>query len=665
MNQYGYLKIGSAVPEIKIGDICFNADQIWKMIENAASKGVEILVFPELSITGYSCGDLFSQDLLLKKAEEGIAELIGKTSTINMLIAVGCPVLANGKRYNCAVVFGEGKLYGIVPKQFIPNYGEFYEKRWFESGRDIKAFPFSFGGQNILFSDKLIFSYNGAHLGLEICEDLWVPEPPSGKLSLAGCDIIMNLSATNEVLGKNSYLKNLISQQSARCRCAYAYSSAGWGESSTDLVFSGNAIIAENGRILASSDRFSIETLISIASVDIEKLRLERIKYNSFYDRTDISKEYTFIDCNNLSKKNLFKEKLSFVGEDKLPDFYVDPWPFVPKDKEKLRTNCEEITNIQVYGLIRRLNAIGCKKAVIGISGGLDSTLALLVTVKAFDKLGIDRKNIIGVTMPGEATSSRTKNNATLLMESLQVTSLEIPIAESISCHFKDIAQPENLFDITYENSQARERTQILMDLANKENAIVIGTGDLSELALGWCTYNGDHMSMYSVNASIPKTLIKYLVEWYATILPKNIGKILLDIISTPISPELVPSKDGSLQDTEKLVGPYELHDFFLFHFLRNSFSPGKILWLAKAAFKNKYDDKVILKWLENFYRRFFSQQFKRSCMPDGPKVGSVCLSPRGDWRMPSDATATLWLKEVESLKKKMQLINGKELQGE
>ena len=628
---------------MKIADIDFNLSQIKEMAKKAGEKDVDIIVFPELSLSAYTCADLFEQPLLMKEAERAVSDLVTFSALYPVLMVVGTPVMAFGRRFNCATIIADGKLCGIVPKSYIPNYGEFYERRWFDSGKDIKNVSVNYAGAEVPFGTDLIFEYKGSKIGVEICEDLWMPVPPSCGLALGGADIMVNLSASDELIGKHSYLLKLIAQQSARCRSVYVYSSAGWGESSTDLVFSGNAIIAEDGSIRREGPRFSTTPSLEICDVDIEKLRSDRAKYSTFYDAASIPSGYRVIECCS----HVSLDKKQPIEGDKL-----DREPFVPADIDVRNYHCEEIINIQSQGLMQRLNAIRCGKAVIGISGGLDSTLALLVSVRAFDRLGLDRKGIIGITMPGLATTSRTHSNAVMLMEELGVTSHEIPIDKAVVQHFSDIGQDPEKYDVTYENSQARERTQILMDYANKENAIVIGTGDMSELALGWCTYNGDHMSMYGVNASVPKTLVKHLVKWFAHEIGGEAEKTLLDIFDTPISPELVPSdkKDEIGQKTEDLVGPYELHDFFLYHLLRNSFSPKKIYWLAGRAFEGVYDRATILKWLRNFYRRFFNQQFKRSCMPDGPKVGSVCLSPRGDWRMPSDASSALWLKEVDNL---------------
>lgn len=641
MDNFGFFKVRASVPAVKIADTSFNARQIVKEVEDAASQNVDCVVFPELSITAYTCADLFNQAILLKNAEEATNLILENTKDLDVIFAFGAPVIAYGKNYNCAIVAYKGNICGVVPKSYLPNYNEFYEKRWFVSGRDIKNSEIIFADRKVAFGTDIIFEFKGAKIGIEICEDLWVPQPPSSKMAMAGAQIILNLSASDDLIGKHDYLVSLIAQQSARCRCAYIYSSAGWGESSTDLVFSAKALIGYDGQVLGDKERFLIRPISETSIIDIQKLNLDRIKFSTFSESETIADEFRFIKVASEVSTNHISD----------PELKVDPYPFVPHDPSRLNERCEEIINIQSFGLMKRLEAINCKTAVVGISGGLDSTLALLVTVRAFDKLGLSRKDIIGITMPGLATTSRTKNNATALMEELGVTSLEIPIGKAVAQHFCDIGQDPETFDATYENSQARERTQILMDYANKVKGIVIGTGDLSELALGWCTYNGDQMSMYGVNASVPKTLVKHLVTWFASLENDKIASILKDICNTPISPELIPSScDDIAQKTEDLVGPYELHDFYLFHLLRNSFEPIKIFELAKIAFRDKYPDSVILKWLKVFIKRFFSQQFKRSCMPDGPKVGSVSLSPRGDWRMPSDATYNIWLDQLKNL---------------
>jgi NAD+ synthase (glutamine-hydrolysing) len=645
MTEYGFLRVGAAVPNVRVADVDYNLNGIIEIVKDADHKECDVVVFPEMSVTGYTCADLFMQPLLMDAAAEAISELARETAEYQIMIAVGAPVIAHGRRYNCAIVMASGRILGIVPKSYIPDYGEFYEKRWFESGYGISADEIMFAGRMVPFGTDLLFEYKGAKVGVEICEDLWVPNPPSTRLCLGGADIILNLSASDELIGKHDYLCRLISQQSACCRCGYVYASAGWGESSTDLVFAGNAIIAEDGAVTQPEQRFFTAATILVKDIDVEKLRNDRARFSTYFDNAGVK-----------SGLRLMTAMCQEVPKSPLPDMQVDPQPFVPHDERKLGEHCEEIVNIQARGLMQRLNAIHCHRAVIGISGGLDSTLALLVTVRAFDMLDLDRSGIIGITMPGMATTSRTHNNAVDLMHALGVTSMEIPIGKAVAQHFTDIGQDPTNYDVTFENSQARERTQILMDVANKENAIVIGTGDMSELALGWCTYNGDQMSMYGVNAGVPKTLVRYLVKWFAEELGAKSREILLDIVDTPISPELIPSGDDEIsQKTEDLVGPYELHDFFLYHVLRNSFTPRKIYYLATVAFRSSYNSATILKWMRNFYRRFFNQQFKRSCMPDGPKVGSVCLSPRGDWRMPSDASSALWLSEIDRLEEDLK----------
>ena len=631
--KYGFIKVASAIPAVKVGDVIFNTQQIEEQIALAEGKGVEIITFPELSVTGYSCQDLFRQQMLLESSEQAVMMLLDFTRKLDIISIVGAPVIAGDLLLNCGIVIQHGQILGIVPKTYLPNYSEFYEKRWFASAQDLRDCEVRYAGHKVkLTPDVLIFqTFDGVQFGVEICEDVWAPAPPSNKLALAGADLIFNLSASDELIGKHHYLKSLLSQQSARTMTGYIYSSCGFGESTQDVVYGGNALIYENGVLLSQSERFSIEPQMVISQIDVEKLRSER-RTNSTY---------------------------VLVRE-------VNPHPFIPTSSD-MNASCEEIFNIQLMGLAKRIVHTHAKTVVIGISGGLDSTLALLVCVKAFDKLKMNRKGIVGVTMPGFGTTDRTYNNAISLMQSLGITIKEISIAKAVTQHFEDIGQDASVHDVTYENSQARERTQILMDLANKMGGMVIGTGDLSELALGWATYNGDHMSMYGVNASIPKTLIRHLVNHVAESGVDEQSRITLrDIIDTPISPELIPAdENGNIkQKTEDLVGPYELHDFFLYYFLRFGFCPAKIYMLAKKAFidselervkisdndPDSYDEETIKKWLKTFVRRFFNQQFKRSCLPDGPKVGSVSLSPRGDWRMPSDAASTIWLQEAENL---------------
>ena len=635
--KYGFLKVAAAVPAVKVADVEYNVQQIESLIAQAEGQKVEVMVFPELCLTGYSCQDLFKEQLLIDKAEEGLMVLLDFTRKLDVVCIIGMPVQIGALLYNCAVVIQGGSLLGVVPKTYLPNYGEFYEKRWFASAHDLAPQDIYLAGSPIhVSSDLRIFTVgDGARFGIEICEDVWAPTPPSNHLSLAGADIIFNLSASDELIGKHEYLCQLLSQQSARTMSGYVYASCGFGESTQDVVYGGNAMIFENGHLLCEGDRFSFQPQIRIMQIDVERLRTER-RSNSTFITAQAA------ECSPVIPVNC-KPMASTDFELIRP---IDPHPFIP-DEQKMHDSCEEILNIQVAGLSKRLYHINATKAVIGISGGLDSTLALLVTVKAFDKLGLDRRGIIGITMPGFGTTDRTYQNALKLMNTLGVTVREISIAKAVTQHFEDIEHDMNVHDITYENAQARERTQILMDVANKVNAIVIGTGDLSELALGWATYNGDHMSMYGVNAGVPKTLVRYLVTYLAG---EMATEVLLDIVDTPISPELIPADErGNIkQKTEDLVGPYELHDFFLYYFLRFGFRPAKILLLAKKAFNGNYDDEVIKSWLQTFCRRFFNQQFKRSCLPDGPKVGSVSLSPRGDWRMPSDASSALWLKDIE-----------------
>lgn len=640
--NYGFIKVAAAIPQVKVADCTFNASQIIDMVKDAASKQVQLIAFPELCITGYTCGDLFQQQLLIEEAEKALQHIINETSELNITSIVGIPVAVGATLINAAVVIRGKVIMGIVPKTYIPNYKEFYEKRWFTSATEITEEGTILCSQWVDINPKLLFNLNGSKFGIEICEDLWAPVPPSSILATQGADIIVNLSASNELIGKHKYLQSLIAQQSARCISGYIYSSAGFGESTTDVVFAGNAMIYENGSLLAEAKRFCMQQQLVISEIDIERLRTER-KINT-----------SFAACASIFREEKGDE---IDTEQELPKEFtltrtVEPLPFVPSGNA-LNERCEEIFEIQVSGLAKRLVHTHAQTAVVGISGGLDSTLALLVCVKTFDKLGFDRKGILGITMPGFGTTDRTYHNAIDLMKSLGVSIREISIKDACLQHFKDIGHDVNVHDVTYENSQARERTQILMDVANQTNGMVIGTGDLSELALGWATYNGDHMSMYGVNGSIPKTLVKYLVEWVARNgVDEQSRTTLLDIVDTPISPELIPADaNGNIkQKTEDLVGPYELHDFFLYYFLRFGFRPAKIYFLAQHAFGGKYDNETIKKWLSTFFRRFFNQQFKRSCLPDGPKVGSVSLSPRGDWRMPSDACSTLWLKEIEEL---------------
>ena len=647
--KYGFATVAAAVPRVKVADTHYNILAIEEQIAIANSRGVELIVFPELSITGYSCQDLFHSQLLLEKAEEALMHLLDFSRKLDIISVVGMPVAVGDILLNCAVVVQQGVIIGIVPKTFLPNYGEFYEKRWFCSALDIHSQTIYIAGSPITITPdpKVFTTYDGLKFGIEICEDLWSPLPPSNNLTLAGADIIVNLSASDELIGKHQYLRQLISQQSARTLSAYVYSSCGFGESTQDVVYGGNAIIAENGRMLFESERFCKEPQLGIAQIDIDRLRSERRSNTTF---TLAQRTASAVDIKTRQPEEMTEFRL--VRD-------IDPTPFIPKSDD-MKHSCEEILNIQTSGLAKRLDHTGCKHVVVGISGGLDSTLALLVCVRTFDYLSLDRKGIHGITMPGFGTTDRTHLNAVNLMESLGVTVHEISIAKSVTQHFEDIGHDSTKHDVTYENSQARERTQILMDMANRVGGLVVGTGDLSELALGWATYNGDHMSMYGVNASIPKTLIRHLVRYVAdNDVDAQSRLTLLDIIDTPISPELIPAdENGNIsQKTEDLVGPYELHDFFLYHYLRFGYRPAKLFLMATVAFDghdpsvSAYDHDTIKHWLKTFFRRFFAQQFKRSCLPDGPKVGSVSLSPRGDWRMPSDASCSLWLEEIDSLK--------------
>lgn len=644
--ENGFIKVASAVPSVKVADCEYNVQQIENIIAQAEGKGVEVIVFPELSITGYTCQDLFRQSLLLEQAETSVLMLLDFTRNLDIVCIVGLPVVVGDVLLNCAAVIQKGDLLGLVPKTYLPNYSEFYEKRWFASSQDLQPTEIRFAGNTVLVTPQptLFRTCDGVLFGIEICEDVWAPAPPSNVLALAGADIIFNLSASDELIGKHAYLKSLLSQQSARTISGYVYSGCGFGESSQDMVYAGNSLVYENGHLIAEGERFSLAPQTVITQIDVEKLRSER-RTNSTYVNAQRGHSARIVNVHGVSMRDF----------ELLRD--VEPHPFIPKTAD-MEQSCDEIFSIQVAGLAKRLVHTGCKTVVLGISGGLDSTLALLVCVKTFDKLGRDRKGIVGVTMPGFGTTDRTHSNAVDLMHALGVTSMEISISDSVRQHFKDIGQDMAVHDVTYENSQARERTQILMDLSNKLGGMVVGTGDLSELALGWATYNGDHMSMYGVNAGIPKTLIKYLVEFVASKIDESSRSTLYDILDTPVSPELIPAdENGNIsQKTEELVGPYELHDFFLYNILRFGFRPRKIFMLARRAFDGShegasfYDDDTIKKWLKTFLRRFFAQQFKRSCLPDGPKVGSVNLSPRGDWRMPSDASASLWLKECEQL---------------
>lgn len=638
MNEYGYVKVGASTLELKVSDTIYNVQMIKKQIDEAVNKNIQIISFPELSITGYTCGDLFNQDILIDKSYEGLKDLVDYSKDKMIVIIVGSPIKCENKLYNCAVVINNGKILGIVPKTYIPNYNEFYEMRWFKSSNDLKIKEINLFNEFVPIGVDLIFTSkldDELKFGVEICEDVWSLYPKSNDYASNGASIIFNLSASNETIGKYDFRKELIKMQSIKTISGYVYSSSGINESSTDLLFSGSSLIYENGKLLSENNRFDFNSNLIYSDIDIKRLVNDRRKNTSFISNTD--KEYRNIYFTT-SKNNLISRKYS-------------KYPFVPSNEDKREERCKEIINIQSSALAKRLKHTNIKKCVIGVSGGLDSTLAFLVIKKAFEKLKIDNKNIIAVTMPGFGTTNRTYENALDLIKINNATLKGIDIKKACLVHYSDIDQDINNHDITYENAQARERTKILMDIANKENALVIGTGDLSELALGWCTYNGDHMSMYSVNSSIPKTLVKYLVKYIADTDKKN-KKVLYDILSTPISPELLPAdeKGNIKQITEDKIGPYILHDFYLYHFFRYGASPKKIYMLAVNTFENEYSKEEILKWLKVFIKRFFTQQFKRSCMPDGVKVGSISLSPRGDLRMPSDASYNMWIKELEEI---------------
>ncbi len=645
--QQGFITVAAAIPQVRVADVDFNIKEIARLVDEAEQQGVEILTFPELAVTGYTCQDLFRQQLLLQKAEAAVQWLLHETESKDLIYVIGVPIVASNLLLNSAVVIQHGAILGVVVKEYLPNYAEFYEKRWFASSRDIReTISLEYAQQSITLSASapLFVTAEGVRFGIELCEDVWSPCPPSNYLTLRGADLVFNLSASDDLIGKHAYLKSLLSQQSARTIAGYVYSSCGFGESTQDVVYGGNAFIYENGQLLAEAKRFSLEAQLIVSQIDIDRLRADRQASTTF-----AAAQASTPTCPNVLISAHPTQYRKVTSQPFLRT--VNPHPFIPSSGEMSAT-CEEILSIQTAGLAKRLAHTHATHVIIGISGGLDSTLALLVCVRTFDYLGLDRKGIVGVTMPGFGTTDRTYQNALGLMEELGITIREINIAQSVRQHFSDIGQDETIHDVTYENSQARERTQILMDLSNWYKGLVIGTGDLSELALGWCTYNGDHMSMYGVNVSIPKTLIRYLVEYYAQESNERLATFLRDVIDTPVSPELTPADaNGNIaQKTEDLVGPYELHDFFLYYHLRFGFRPAKVFFLAKQAFKDKYAPDVIVHWLHTFYWRFFSQQFKRSCLPDGPKVGSVSLSPRGDWRMPSDAMAQLWIDETDHL---------------
>lgn len=640
MKKLGFVRVGSIVNKLVLADPISNANELVRMIKVAHKKGISIVSTPELSLTGYTCGDLFLQDKLLDEAESGLEIVLKETANIDIISLIGMPVRVDNQLFNCGVVICKGKILGVIPKTYIPNYAEFYEKRWFASSLNLLSREVALCGQRVLISTNLLFrdkSKKNICFGVEICEDLWTVYPPSDHHAVNGATIIFNLSSSNEMIGKNEYRNNLVSMQSAKTMSAYVYASSGVMESTSDVLFSGASMIYENGTLLKKNDRFQIESELIYTDVDVDKLANERIRNASYMGKL-MDDYYDIIEV-EVNDTNVFERNYK-------------EYPFVPSNKAHRDERCQEIFTIQATALARRLIQLNYPKCVIGISGGLDSTLAFLVIVEAYKKLGLDMKNIIGVTMPGFGTTGRTYNNACKFVNEYGATLKEVSIKEASIQHMKDIGLPEDDRSVTYENIQARERTQILMDIANMENGFVIGTGDLSELALGWCTYNGDHMSMYAVNSSIPKTLVRYLVDWVADNSDEGKKQVLKDILDTPISPELLPpDKAGNiLQQTESSIGPYVLHDFYLYHFLRYGASPKKIYFLAKETFKGKFDNETIKKWLKVFVKRFFTQQFKRNCVPDGIKVGSISLSPRGDLRMPSDASYAIWLKEVEEL---------------
>ena len=635
--NYGFVKVAAATPQIKVADCTFNGEQILHCMEEAVGQGAKVLVFPELCLTGYTCGDLFLQQALLNAAEQALLKLAEQTQEMELLCLVGFPLRQGSALYNCAAVLYRGQILGFVPKENIPNYGEFYELRHFTPAPAQNG-EVSFGGRQVPFGSRLIFCCRQLpelRVAAEICEDLWVANPPSGAHAAAGATVVANLSASDETIGKSEYRRMLVQSQSARSLCAYLYADAGDGESTTDMVFAGHNLIGENGTILAESTLFQNGVIYS--EIDVQRLEAERRRMNTY--PVGQADGYLHIAFDMKLQETALMRSVAMR-------------PFVPEDGEDRKKRCESIFAMQVNGLKKRLSHIGAKTAVIGISGGLDSCLALLVTVRTMDALQRSRKDILAVTMPCFGTTSRTKTNAEILCERLGVSFKTVELSESVLLHLRDLEHPTDVYDAAYENAQARERTQVLMDLANQTGGIVIGTGDLSELALGWATYNGDHMSMYGVNGSIPKTLVRYMVEYVA----KDSGdaelyRVLMDILDTPVSPELLPAQNNEIaQKTEDLVGPYELHDFFLYQMMRCGFSPKKVYHLAKYAFAGVFSEEIIRKWLRTFYWRFFSQQFKRSCLPDGPKVGSVTLSPRGDWRMPSDACARIWLDELAEL---------------
>jgi NAD+ synthase (glutamine-hydrolysing) len=644
----GFLRTAVISPALQVADVRYNTQMIIEALQEAALRGCQLALFPELSVTGYTCGDLFYQALLQQQAREALLSIAQAAGEARISAVVGLPIAAGGRLYNCAAFVNDHAVQGIVPKTYLPVTNEYYEERWFSSSRNCPFTTLQLAGKEIPFGTDLLFSatnVQGYMLGIEICEDLWAVQPPSSSMALAGATVLLNPSASDEVLGKAAYREALIRQQAARCLGAYLYAGAGPGESTTDIVFSGHGMISENGNVLAETERFHFSTQMALADIDVQRLAHERLRNSSFASALP-EKSYRIIP---------FPVAREFVGssQERLLRPDLSPTPFVPADPAQRARHCQEIFHLQSVGLAKRLKHTGITHITLGLSGGLDSTLALLVTQQAFEMLSLDREGIVAITMPGFGTTNRTLKNSEKLAKSLGITLQSIPIGDSVLQHFKDIGHDVNVHDVTYENAQARERTQILMDMANQVGGLMVGTGDLSELALGWCTYNADQMSMYHVNAGVPKTLVRYLIEWSAdSVYTDETAEVLRDIIATPITPELLPlgENDVLVQETEATIGPYMLHDFFLFYAVRHGFSPRKIFWLACQIFQEHYAPAEILGWLKTFYQRFFASQFKRSAMPDGPKVGSVALSPRGDWRMPSDASSALWLQEIETL---------------
>ncbi len=646
-NQYGYMRVAAAVPRVHIADAHRNAEGALKIMQDAFNEGVEIVVMPELSLVGYTCGDMVLQNKLLTDAERALEWLMQECADIPTVGIVGLPVVFADRLYNCAAVFGQGQLWGIVPKSYIPNYGEFSELRWWVSGYSIKDRMIRFAGQEAPFGSDLLFDLHGVEFGVEICEDMWVPVPPSSMQAVQGAKLLFNLSASPESVRKHDYLLSLIAEQSSRTMAAYIYASSGHGESSSDLVFAGNAVIAELGRVLGVSKRFVRNDRMVISDIDVEYISTRRTARNTFY----------YPEAPEMRVVEVEVDEICYQGDLRR---HIEPIYFVPEDEAARAAHCKEVFAIQSAGLAQRLEHTNCNKVILGISGGLDSTLALLAVCDTFDLLGLDRKGIIGVTMPGFGTTDRTYLNALSMIKELGCTLREIPIKDACMQHFKDIGLDVDERSVAYENSQARERTQILMDVANMCGGMVVGTGDMSELALGWATYNGDQMSMYGINSSVPKTLVKHMVDWYANNRAEGVLRdALLDVVATPVSPELLPATESGeiAQKTEDVVGPYELHDFFLYCTLRRRYAPAKIVMLATLAFDGVYSKAEIVKWLKVFFRRFFSQQFKRSAMPDGPKVGAVGLSPRGDLHMPSDAHERAWVREIEEVERELDNI--------